>query len=170
MTDPQKAVYAFLAENGISYRHASHERVSAISECRLPEQLLDGCMPKNLLLAPRTESVCFLLIMHPESVFKTGLVSRQAASSRLSFASNEALFSLFRTHSGAVSPFGFLFDREKRVQLLIDRRLLSEKALIFHPLENTASVRLERDVFFSRVLPLLNREPIFVDMPEARKD
>jgi len=170
MTNAQKAVYAFLAQNGISYRHANHERVSAISECALPEKLLGGCMPKNLLLTPRNESAYYLLVMHPESAFKTGLVSKQAGASRLSFASDEALETLFHTHSGAVSPFGFLFDKENRVHLLIDRKLLSEEKLIFHPLENTASLLLEKGVFYETVLPLLKRVPTFIDMPELRKE
>lgn len=170
MTSAQKAVYAFLAENNISYRHAHHKRVSAISECALPETLLGGCMPKNLLLAPRNESAYYLLVMHPDSAFKTGLVSKQAGASRLSFASDEALDRLFRTHSGAVSPFGFLFDAENKVRLLIDRKLLLEEKLIFHPLENTASLLLQRDVFFSTVLPLLKRVPTVIDMPELRKE
>lgn len=170
MTDAQKAVYAFLAENQICYRHVSHKRVSAISECALPEKLLGGCMPKNLLLTPRNESAYYLLIMHPKSAFKTGLVSKQAESSRLSFASDAALLSLFHTHSGAVSPFGFLFDRENRVQLLVDKKLLNEPYLIFHPLENTQSFRVDKNIFFSSVLPLLKRTPVFIDMPEARKD
>lgn len=170
MTNAQKAVYAFLAENGISYRHANHVRVSAISECALPEKLLGGCMPKNLLLTPRNESAYYLLVMHPESAFKTGIVSKQAGASRLSFASDEALDRLFHTHSGAVSPFGFLFDKENKVHLLIDRKLLSEDRLIFHPLENTASLLLERDVFLDTLLPLLKRMPTFVDMPEIRKE
>jgi len=170
MLDAQRAVYAFLAENNISYRHAYHKRVSAISECALPEKLLGGCMPKNLLLTPRNESAYYLLVMHPESVFKTGLVSKQAASSRLSFASDEALEKLFHTHPGAVSPFGFLFDAENKVNLLIDRRLLSEEKLIFHPLENTASVLLQKDVFLNTALPLFKRAPVYIDMPEIRKE
>ena len=170
MTSAQKAVYAFLAENHISYRHANHVRVSSISECALPEKLLGGCMPKNLLLTPRNESAYYLLVMHPESAFKTGLVSKQAGAARLSFASDEALGTLFYTHSGAVSPFGFLFDKESKVHLLIDRKLLSEEKLIFHPLENTASLLLEKDAFFKTVLPLLNRVPNFIDMPELRKE
>ena len=170
MTEAQTAVYAFLAENRIFYRHAHHKRVSAISECALSEKLLGGCMPKNLLLAPRSESVCFLLIMHPKSAFRTSLVSKQAASSRLSFASDEVLEKLFHTHSGAVSPFGFLFDTDQKVRLLIDKKLLAEENLIFHPLENTASVLLSKDVFIHKVLPLLKRVPTYIDMPELRKD
>jgi len=170
MTDAEKRVYAFLAENGIAYRIARHKRISAISDCRLAEELLGGCMPKNLLLAPKNESEYCLLVMHPESIFRTGFVSKQVNSSRLQFASDKALMHLFHTHSGAVSPFGFLFDTEKRVRLLMDSRLREEKYLIFHPLENTLSLRLDRSLFLDRVLPLLERTPVWIDMPGTRKD
>lgn len=165
MTDVEKSVYAFLAENNLFYRHARHRRISAISDCALAETLLGGCMPKNLLLTPRNESAYYLLVMHPKSVFRTSHVSRQAQSSRLSFASEDALLRLFHTHSGAVSPFGFLFDKDKRVQLLIDKKLMDEKHLIFHPLENTASLMVSKDDFFDRILPLLDRPPLFIEMP-----
>lgn len=170
MTLPEQCVYAFLARNLIPYRHTRHKRVSAIADCVLPEALLGGRMPKNLLLAPRNESEYYLLIMHPESLFQTSRVSRQAGASRLQFASDEALLKLFHTHSGAVSPFGFLFDTEKRVRLLMDRRLQKETRLIFHPLENTASVLLTQEVFLKTLLARLGREPLWVDMPEIRKE
>lgn len=170
MTDAEKRVYAFLAENGIFYRHARHRRISAIQDCRLAEELLSGCMPKNLLIAPKNESAYYLLVMHPESVFRTSLVSKQANSSRLQFVTDAALMRLFHTHPGAVSPFGFLFDKEKRVNLLMDTRLREETHLIFHPLENTSSLRLESRVFHNTLLPLLDRKPIWIDMPGLRKD
>lgn len=166
MTGSEKTVYAFLAEHRLFYRHARHRRISAISDCALAEALLGGCMPKNLLLTPRNESAYYLLIMHPESVFRTSVVSKKALSSRLSFASEEALDRLFHTHSGAVSPFGFLFDKEARVQLLIDNRLLKEQYLIFHPLENTASLRVDARDFFEKILPLLGRQPKYIDLHE----
>ena len=166
MTDSEKRVYAFLAENGLFYRHARHRRISALSDCRLAEEKLSGCMPKNLLLTPKTCSEYHLLVMHPKSVFRTSLVSKQVGSSRLQFASDEALNGFFHTHPGAVSPFGFLFDPEKRVRLILDKRLLQEEFLIFHPLENTASLRMPTRLFVSTVLPLLERTPVWIDMPE----
>lgn len=170
MTSSEKRVYLFLAENMIPYRHTRHKRVSAISDCTLPESLLGGRMPKNLLLTPRNESEYYLLVMHPESLFRTSLVSRQAGASRLQFAGDKALDTLFHTHSGAVSPFGFLFDTKKRVKLLMDKRLKEDASLIFHPLENTASVLLNADTFLYRVLPLLERTPVWIDMPDIRKE
>lgn len=152
MTADERAVYVHLAKAGIPYRAVSHKRVSAIHECVIAEQLLGGLMPRNLFLQPRNASASFLLIAHPESAFRTSSVSRQASSSRLSFGSEEALKRLLHTHPGAVSPLGLIFDEAREVRLLVDRRLMSERTLIFHPLENTRSLRMDAEIFFGAFL------------------
>jgi len=60
---------------------------------------------------------------------------------------------------------GFVFETAKNVRFLIDQRLLEEKALIFHPLENTSSIRMDREVFFRSFLPSVNKEftPVSLD-------
>ena len=54
MTESEKAALDFLSEHEIPYERAEHERVSAISECKLPERLLSALMPRNLFLTPRS--------------------------------------------------------------------------------------------------------------------
>ena len=157
MTQSEEAALAYLTAHVIPFERAAHERVSAISECAVAEKLLGARMPRNLFLTPRTKSAYYLLIAHPESAFRTSSVSRQAGSSRLSFADEGDLKAILHTHPGAVSPLGLIFDSAKDVILLVDERLLSEEALLFHPLENTSSVRLTREAFFGGFLSSLGR-------------
>lgn len=168
MTQAEIAVFAYLAKMKIPYRIARHRRISAISECTLAEKLLGGVMPRNLFLAPKNNSAHYLLLAHPESIFRTSSVSRQAGSSRLSFGSEEALSRLLHTHPGAVSPMGFVFEEAKEVRLLVDRRLFAEKTLIFHPLENTSSVRMAAGDFFGLFLPSLGKNLTTVDLDEQK--
>ena len=164
MTQSEEAVLDYLEKHGIPYTRAEHERVSAISECKLPERLLSALMPRNLFLTPRSRSAYYLLVAHPDSVFRTSSVSRQVGSSRLSFADEDALWELLNTHPGAVSPLGLIFDSKNQVRLLIDRKLLTEPALLFHPLDNASSVKLTHDDFFNRFLGTLKRGMTLVDM------
>ena len=157
MTQSESEALAYLTEHGIPFTRAEHERVSAISECKVAEALLGALMPRNLFLTPRAKSAYYLLIAHPESAFRTSSVSRQAGSSRLSFADEADLSAILHTHPGAVSPLGFIFESAKDVRLLVDERLLSEEALLFHPLENTSSVKLTREAFFGAFLTSLGR-------------
>ena len=163
MTAEERSVYRYLAEKRICYRLARHHRVSAIKDCVVSEALLGGLMPRNLFLQPRNGSSAFLFILHPESPFRTSHVSRQANSSRLSFGSEEALKQMLHTHPGAVSPLGLIFESAKDVSLLIDRKLLAEKTLIFHPLENTASLRMDAETFFHGFLRSLQKNYLLID-------
>lgn len=153
-------VLAFLEAHGITYELARHERVSSIDECALPMKLLHALMPRNYFLCPRNQSTFYLLAAHPDSVFRTSSVSRQAGASRLSFAPEEKLHELLHTFAGAVSPLGLIYDREKKIRLLWDRRLLSESRLLFHPLDNTMSVK----VAAAELLRALDREITYIDM------
>lgn len=153
-------VLAFLEAHGITYELARHERVSSIEECALPMKLLHALMPRNYFLCPRNQSTFYLLAAHPDSVFCTSSVSRQAGASRLSFAPEEKLHELLHTFAGAVSPLGLIYDREKKIRLLWDRRLLSESRLLFHPLDNTMSVK----VAAAELLRALDREITYIDM------
>ena len=170
MTEAEQAVYAYLHSHDIPYESAAHERVHAISECVIAEELLGARMPRNLFLTPRNQSAFYLLIAHPDSAFKTSSVSKQAGASRLSFADDEALMRILHTHPGAVSPMGLIFESAKDVRFLVDRRLLNEDALLFHPLENTSSLKLTKEAFFEKFLVSLGRSYLPVDMDEKRSD
>jgi len=144
-----------LDELFISYELAYHDRVSTMEECRLPMQLLGAVMPRNLLLTPRNQSEYWLLMCSPDSVFRTSSVSKQLGASRLGFAPGEKLSDLMNTHSGALSPFGLFFDADKAVRAAIDEALLEEEYLLFHPLDNTATVKLKTSDLTGILLPSL---------------
>lgn len=164
MTDAERAVYAFLDDLGVEYRTLSHERVSSIEECLPIAERLGGVVPRNYFLAPRSQSEFYLLLAHPDSVFRTSSVSRQAGAPRLMFAPEDALSRLLHTHPGAVSPLGLIFESARDVRLLIDRRLPDEETLVFHPLENTVSVALRGEDFFGVFLRAVRKPYTLVDM------
>lgn len=164
MTDAEKSAYALLDDLGIAYRVLAHERVSAIEDCLPIAERLGGVVPRNYFLAPRNQSEFYLLLAHPDSVFRTSSVSRQAGASRLMFAPEDTLLQLLHTHPGAVSPLGLMFESARDVRLLVDRRLLRENVLVFHPLENTASVALQSADFFDTFLRAIHKAYTPVDM------
>ena len=158
MTETETQVLAYLAAHNIPYTRAEHPRVSAISDCVLCEGLLGAVMPRNLFLCPRTKNAYCLLIARADAPFRTSSVSKQAGTSRLSFASDEEIAELLHTFPGAVSPLGLIFDTEHKVKLLIDAQLLSEEFLLFHPLENTASVKIKTSDLLTVFLPSCGHE------------
>lgn len=157
-------VYNRLDALKIPYRAMDHEAVHTMEDCGMIARAFNAVVPKNLFLTTRTKSVYYLLLMRPDAPFRTAHLSKQLCVSRLSFAAPDALFSMMRTLPGAISPMGLLFDTENRVRLAIDRSLQNLPVFAFHPCVNNASLSMTGEDFFTRYLPALGKEPIFVDI------
>lgn len=166
--DVREEIRRALADMGIAFDEAVHEEVHTIGECRAIGEKLNAVVPKNLFLTPRDQSAFYLCLVRPNALFRTADVSKQIGSSRLSFGSEEMLSQLLRTHGGAVSPLGLLFDGEKKVRVLIDRTLLALPRLGFHPNDNTRTIAMAGDDFFHIFLPRLGRTATCVDLPDAQ--
>lgn len=157
----QDEVYEKLTEMGIPYEKIEHAPVHTMEDCEPNARALHALMPKNLFLCPRNQSAFTLAIVRPNAAFRTSEVSKQLLSPRLSFAPPEKLMEYIRTEPGAISPMGLLFDKDRSVRLAIDRSLLEESALAFHPCVNTQTLRLKREDFLA-FLRALRREPEYI--------
>ncbi len=146
MSNIDRALKA-LDEMGISYELAYHERVKSIKDCAVAEKLLGAVMPRNIFLCTANQKRFALLICRPDAVFRTSSVSKQANMPRLSFAPEDKLNEFLGTYPGAVSPLGLIYDKQRQVRLLIDKNLLQEENLLFHPLDDGCSLRMSMRAF-----------------------
>lgn len=149
---------------GIPYDLVSHPPARTMEDCALSEHLLGGVMPKNLFLRPRRQEDFYLCITRPDAVYKASVVSKQAGASRLGFASEEELFSILHAIPGAANPLALIFDEAKDVTLLMDKSLMGEQRLIFHPCDNERSLALSAADFFEKFLPAVGKTAVWVDM------
>jgi Ala-tRNA(Pro) deacylase len=108
-------------------------------------------------------SAFYLCLMSPDAGFRTADISKKIGSSRLSFAPEDQLMRLMRTASGAISPFGLLFDEKREVRLIVDERLQGEGRLAFHPCVNTATIAIDMNDFKDKFLPFTGHSPAWVD-------
>ena len=158
----KEEIYRALDDLGIKYTIAKHELAVTMADLKGVERELDAVIPKNLFLTPRNKSAYYLCLVSPDAVFRTADISKQIGSSRLSFADEQAVSGMLRTHSGAISPMGLIFDKDARINLLIDEALLSPKRLGFHPNDNTETLAMSHDDFFDAFLKHAGHEPRFV--------
>ena len=161
----EERCYDLLDSLGIDYFRVDHEPAETIEMCEEVETLLGCRICKNLFLTNRQQTDFYLLIMPGEKPFKTKLLSRQIGSARLSFASPEHMRKLLGLMPGSVSVLGLMNDGEKTVRLLVDRDLLQEENFGCHPCLNTSSLRFRTDALFHTLLPALDREPVYVELP-----
>lgn len=101
-------------------------------ECRV------GVFCKNIVLKDRKGQMYLVTFQEDKTLDLKRLRKDLGAHRNFSFASGEELFSLLGVETGAVSPFGLMFDSDEKVKFVLDSDLANcQELLNFHPLERT---------------------------------
>ena len=158
-------VYDLLDSLGISFERVDHAPAMTMEVCAAIDEVLEATICKNLLLCNRQGTVFYLLMLPGNKVFKTSVLSKQIGSSRLSFASAEAMEQFLDITPGSVSVMGLMNDHDNRVQLIMDQDVLKGEYIGCHPCINTSSLRFKTADLMEKILPAMGHEPIFVDLP-----
>ena len=164
MTTIAEQIYAHLDGLGIICRSVEHAPAFTMEDCAEVDKSLNALTVKNIFLTTKNKKNFYLCITHPNARFRTSDISKQAGSSRLSFAPEELLFEILHARAGSASPLGLLFDADNRVKLLVDSALNSEETLAFHPCDNTRTIAMSARDFFEKFLPSVNHAPMMVEI------
>ena len=93
-------------------------------------------------------SLCLCLIKRKEGLFilddnkrlDIKKLSEQINEKDLRLGSEKNLFEKMNLKFGVVSLFGLLNNKDKDIKVYIDKQLLNEDIITFHPNDNTATV------------------------------
>ncbi len=163
--EKERQVLTYLTSLHIPYAGLTHDAADTIALCENIETRLGAKICKNLFLCNAQKTAFHLLIMPGDKIFKTKFLSKQINSARLSFADAQAMERLLNVTPGSVSMLGLLFDTEKQVHFIVDRDLLMQKDIGFHPCINTSTLKLRLSDLLEVFLPSLGVTPTFVDLP-----
>ena len=169
-TEKEIGAYDFLDALGVSYCRVDHAPAMTMAVCEEIDRALGATMCKNLFLSNRQGTDFYLLLMPGDKPFKTKDLSAQLGTARLSFGAPEKMEELLHTAPGSASVLGLMHDKENRVQLVIDREVLSGEFVGCHPLVNTSSLRLTIADLAEVILPATAHTPIIVDLPRYNND
>ena len=161
----EEAVYDLLDSIGVAYTGCDHDHADTIELCLSVEDVLKTGICKNLFLCNTQHTAFHLLLMPGDKKFKTKDFSKQIGSSRLSFADEEHMKELLGLTPGSVSVFGLINDTGHRVSLSIDRDLLQDAYIGFHPCINTSTLKVKTEDILNKFLPHLHIVPTIVDLP-----
>ena len=165
---PQElAVYDRLEELNIPYIRVDHDHADTIEFCEQVEAVLGSKICKNLFLCNRQQTQFYLLMMPGEKPFKTKFLSAQLGCSRLSFADGGHMRDFLQTIPGSVSALELLFDKDHRVQLVIDRDLMADELISGHPGISTSTLQLKREDIL-KFVESTGHSPIYIDLPDPR--
>lgn len=156
--------YDYLDNLGIHYFRTDHEPADNMEACERIDKILDTTICKNLFLCNRQKTKYYLLMMPGDKPFKTKELSSQINSARLSFASPEDMVKYLDIEPGSASIMGLMNDKDKVVQLLVDKDVLKDEYVGCHPCVNTSSLKLRTEDVFGKYLESTNHNMIEVEL------
>ena len=158
-------VYDLLDSLGISYERVDHAPAMTMEVCAAIDEVLEATICKNLLLCNRQGTAYYLLMLPGNKVFKTSVLSKQIGSSRLSFASAEAMEQFLDITPGSVSVLGLMNDHDHHVELLMDEDVLKGEYFGCHPCINTSSLRIKTADLMEKIIPAMDHPARIVVLP-----
>lgn len=123
----QEMVYQTLQKLSVPFERVDTDEAITMEDCiRINEQLHMKTV-KTLFLCNRQQTDFYLFITTADKPFKTKDLSAVLNISRLSFAPVTLLESMLGTSVGAATIFGVMLDKENKIQVVIDKDILSEE-------------------------------------------
>ncbi|MDI6844542.1 MAG: prolyl-tRNA synthetase associated domain-containing protein [Candidatus Saccharicenans sp.] len=159
----ERRVLDILESLGIRWVRFSHPPVFTMEESSRFWQEHGGAHCKNLFIRNYRGNRHYLVIVRGEKKVNLKWLTRKLDEDRLSFASPERLSRYLGLTPGAVSLFGLINDGQKEVRVVVDRDLLKETELNFHPNVNTSTIRISREDFL-KFLEWSGHQVIFLEM------
>lgn len=133
---------AFLDKLEISYMIHSHPPFHTVEDSKAHRGELVGVHIKNLYLRDRKKKN-FLLVTEEDQKIDLKNLNQKIGCDRLSFGSAERLFEMLGVRPGAVSPFTLINDPNRRVHVVLDKALQTNKQIYAHPLVNDVTLGID---------------------------
>ena len=146
---PEENVYNYLKELNIKYSVLEHD---AFFTCEASGSFYKehsaGADCKTLFLRNRKGKKYFMIVLlsHKKLDIKKFAESIDEHP-KMSFASPERLLKKVGLTPGSVTPFGLLHENAEDVSVYIDSEIFENDDVHFHPLRNTATIKLSTDDF-----------------------
>ncbi len=156
--------YDILEKLEIPYAALDHEVAMTMEDLQEVEAALNVKVSKNLFLCNTQKTKFYMLIMPADKKFLTKNLSKQINSSRLSFADGSYMEELLNITPGSLSVFGLMFDKDNKVNLVIDKDVLGEEYFGCHPCINTSTLKIKTADILNKFLPYVVHEPTFVEL------
>lgn len=130
-----------LRQLGIEVPLLEHEAVYTVEEAKAVRGDLEGCHTKNLFVRNKREAMWLVTCLADRTVDLKWLGAHVGAG-RLSFGSAGRLMKYLGVTPGAVSPFAIVNDTQRKVRVVLDRDVLKQEPINFHPLDNRMTVTI----------------------------
>lgn len=144
----EKKLYEIFKDLNIEFEKFEHEPFFTCEESDAFYRERGGGHFKTLFLRNKPKSRWILAIV--ESHKKADLRDLQDfldEKTRLSFGAPEYMSEKLGLTPGSVTPFGLIHPNSKDLEIVVDEGLRDHEFVHFHPLRNTATLKLKQEDF-----------------------
>ena len=140
MTVNKNEIYALLKERKLWFEVTEHGRVYDMRELSALALPYPDAVAKNVFVHDNKNNY-YLLTLKDSKRVDLKAFREKNNTGRLSFASEQELWTLLKLFAGSVTPLGLLNDAELKVKFYLDHEFLSNKQIIgVHPNDNSATL------------------------------
>lgn len=157
-----------LNQAGIRTRLYHHEPVFTVAQSREADRGIEGAQCRNMFLKDKKGAMVLLTLRH-ETPIDLKKFSALINCGRLSFGSEDRLWTHLGVRPGSVTPFAILNDRDHRVRLVLERGMMDEERVNVHPLDNSMTLGLAPSDLV-RFLERAGHAPLLVDLTPCAPD
>ena len=143
-----KFVLNTLDEMKIQYSIVEHPPAFTTEDADRYIEGIEGVRTKTLFLCNKKSTAYYLLVMDGAKRLDVKSLESFISDKKIRFCSPEQLMDKMRLTPGSVSLFGLLNNEEKDVVVLLDKKMLSERFISFHPNDNTKTIFITVDDMF----------------------
>ncbi len=144
MSTTPEQLLQHLTDLGIKTETTEHEAVFTVEQARALRGEIPGGHCKNLFLKDKKGALWLVVCLEDAAIDLKGLPSLIGAA-RISFGKAELLGEALGVEPGSVTPFALINDTDRRVNVVLDEKMMQHDVVSYHPLVNTATVTLTPD-------------------------
>lgn len=144
----KQEVYNELSKMGIEYEVVNHPPAETTE---LADEFIEGkegIRSKTMFMSDKKKKNFYLFILDDSKRLDIKKIAELIGEKTLRLGNEENLKEKMNLKFGTVSPFGLLNNNEKDIKVYIDKELLSENIITFHPNENDATVFIKMEDMF----------------------
>ena len=141
-------VKEYLNSIGIEFKIVEHEPTYTTEEADKYIEGHDGVRTKTMFICNKKKTNYYMIIMDDSKRLDINKFKEIVSEKQMKMASEEALKEKLGIEPGMVSPFGLLNNDEKDVKIYMDKEIITEEIMTFHPNYNTKTLFITtKDLF-----------------------
>ena len=141
-------VKEYLNSIGIQFKIVEHEPAYTTEEADKYIKGHDGVRTKTMFICNKKKTNYYMIIMDDSKRLDMNKFKEIVSEKQMKMASEEVLKEKLGVKPGMVSPFGLLNNDEKDVKIYMDKEIITEEIMTFHPNDNTKTLFITtKDLF-----------------------